>query len=66
MSTYIERLGAAAQEAAKELNGLTAEQKNECLFTAAKFLTDGRQEILAANEDCLLYTSFRTVHGAAS
>ncbi len=53
MSTYIERLGAAAQEAAKELNGLTAEQKNECLFTAAKFLTDGRQEILAANEEDL-------------
>ncbi len=53
MSTYIERLGAAAQEAAKELNGLTAEQKNECLLMAAKFLTDGRQEILAANEEDL-------------
>ena len=53
MSTYIERIGAAAAAAAQELNCLTTEQKNACLLAAAKALVDRRADILLANEEDL-------------
>ena len=53
MSTYIERIGAAAAAAAQELNCLTTEQKNACLLAAAKALVDRQADILLANEEDL-------------